>query len=124
VGWLWILLGFATGLALGLKFQQDEWLGGYSSLKRRLYRLGHISFFGLGAVNLMFHLTASGLPQGALTEAAAWLFIAGAVMMPACCGVMARQPKARPLFALPVLSLLAANAFTLFMVIKQCWRDS
>ncbi|HXR49058.1 MAG TPA: hypothetical protein VN784_16610, partial [Candidatus Limnocylindrales bacterium] len=56
LAWLWILLGFVTGMALGLFFHHENWLGGYGSFKRRMYRLGHISFFGLGAVNLLFWL--------------------------------------------------------------------
>ena len=48
LGWLWILLGFVSGMALGMFFHRENWLGGYGSFKRRMYRLGHISFFGLG----------------------------------------------------------------------------
>ncbi len=58
MAWLWILLGFVSGMALGMFFHGEKWLGGYGSFKRRMYRLGHISFFGLGAVNLLFYLTA------------------------------------------------------------------
>ena len=58
LAWLWILLGFATGMVLGMFFHGENWLGGYGSFKRRMYRLGHISFFGLGVVNLLFCLTA------------------------------------------------------------------
>src|SRR5215471_5817286 len=87
--WLGILFGFASGLALGLFFQRDDWLGGYASLKRRLYRLGHISCFGLGAVNLFFYFTALSLPAvGRALAIAAWAFIAGAISMPICCCLM------------------------------------
>jgi hypothetical protein len=57
VAWLWILLGFVSGMLLGLFFHHEKWLGGYASFKRRLYRFAHISFFGLGAVNLLLCLT-------------------------------------------------------------------
>jgi len=50
--WCGIVLGFLYGMVLGMFFRRDDWLGGYASLKRRMYRLGHISMFGLGAVNL------------------------------------------------------------------------
>ena len=123
LAWLWILLGFGSGLLLGLGFQRENWLGGYSSLKRRLYRLGHISFFGLGAVNLMFHLTAQTLPGNAtFLGLSSWLFVVGAVAMPVSCVVMAHQPKAKMLFAVPVLSLLGAGALTLWMVVENFWR--
>src|SRR5881397_2948507 len=66
IAWVWILLGFLSGFALGLNFHREDWLGGYGSYKRRLYRLAHISFFGLGVVNLCFYFTARALPfQGA-----------------------------------------------------------
>jgi hypothetical protein len=54
LAWLWILLGFVSGMVLGLFFHRENWLGGYGSFQRRMYRLGHISFFGLGAVNALF----------------------------------------------------------------------
>lgn len=57
LAWLWILLGFVSGMVLGLFFHRENWLGGYGSFRRRMYRLAHISFFGLGAVNLLFWLT-------------------------------------------------------------------
>jgi hypothetical protein len=61
--WIWVLGGFLTGMIMGLKFQDENWLGGYSSEKRRLYRLGHISFFGLAAINLMFYFTVRAIPE-------------------------------------------------------------
>ena len=39
LAWLWILLGFVTGMVLGLFFHHENWLGGYGSFKRRMYRL-------------------------------------------------------------------------------------
>lgn len=44
-------------IPLGLKFQRDGWLGGYASFAGRLIRLGHISFIGLGFLNIL--LTAN-----------------------------------------------------------------
>lgn len=117
LAWLWILLGFGTGMVLGLFFHGENWLGGYGSLKRRMYRLGHISFFGLGAVNLLFWLTLQEIPQpGPLTETASWGFMIGAVTMPVCCVVMAHFPKAHMIFAVPVLSLIAGGILTLILV--------
>lgn len=115
IAWLWIGLGFVSGLMLGLKFHREDWLGGYASFKRRLYRLAHISFFGLGAVNWMFHLTASGLSQNSAALAvAAGAFMAGAVTMPLSCVLMAHWPGLRLLFAVPVVSLLIGGSLTLW----------
>lgn len=119
LAWLWILLGFGTGMVLGLFFHGEHWLGGYASFKRRMYRLAHISFFGLGAANLLFWLTLQKIPQpGPLAEFASWAFLIGAITMPVCCVVMANFPKAHLVFALPVISLIAGGTLTLLEVAK------
>jgi hypothetical protein len=120
--WLWILLGFVSGLGLGLFFHRENWLGGYGSFQRRLYRLAHISFFGLGAVNLLFWLTLPRLatlePPAAVTIAS-WAFIIGGVAMPLCCVVMAHCPEAHLIFAVPVISLILGGALTLTILVRD-----
>lgn len=119
MAWLWILLGFVTGMVLGMFFHGENWLGGYNSFMRRMYRLGHISFFGLGVVNLCFYLTMQSL-SGANRSAgmASWSFIVGAITMPVSCVIMAHFPKAHAIFAVPVLSLIAGAVLTLMEVAK------
>ena len=120
LAWLWILLGFVSGMVLGLFFRDEHWLGGYASFKRRMYRLAHISFFGLGAVNLLFYFSVKSLPAGgSLAGFASWAFVVGAVAMPVCCVLMAHFPKAQLLFAVPVLSLIAGGALTLQFVAQS-----
>jgi hypothetical protein len=117
--WGGILLGFLSGMVLGLFFHRENWLGGYASFKRRLYRLAHISFFGLGVVNLLFCLTVQNFSlAGPLVHFASLAFITGAIAMPVCCVVMAHFPKAHMIFAVPVLSLIAGGILTLMEVIK------
>jgi len=117
--WAGITAGFVSGLLLGLGFDQDRWLGGYGSWKRRLYRLGHISFFGLALMNFVFYVTAQGLGEaGPWMGIASRAFIVGAVSMPLCCVLMAHRPKCRPLFAVPVLSLLGGATLTLLEVTR------
>ena len=119
LAWLWILLGFISGMALGMFFHGENWLGGYGSFKRRMYRLGHISFFGLGAVNLLFCLTVQNFSlAGSLIHFASLAFIVGAIAMPICCVVMAHFPKAHMIFAVPVVSLITGGILTLLEVIK------
>ena len=119
LAWLWILLGFVSGMVLGLFFRGENWLGGYASFKRRMYRLGHISFFGLGAVNLLFCLTVQNFSlAGPLLQFASWAFVIGAVAMPVCCAVMASFPKAHLIFSVPVVSLIAGGILTLLQIIK------
>lgn len=120
LAWLWIFLGFLSGMVLGLFFHRENWLGGYGSLKRRMYRLGHISFFGLGAVNLLFWLTLNQLAASSpYASWASWAFIVGALTMPLCCVVMAHFPKLHLIFTVPVVSLLLAGALTLTAVIRS-----
>jgi hypothetical protein len=118
--WLWILLGFASGMMLGLFFHREKWLGGYGSFPRRMYRLGHISFFGLGAVNLLFWLTPQRIAPAAsiaqIASWASWTFIVGGVTMPVCCLAMAHWPKARLAFAVPVLNLILGALLTLILL--------
>ena len=119
IAWLWLLLGFVAGMVLGMFFHGENWLGGYGSFKRRMYRLAHISFFGLGVVNLLFCLTAQTFSlAGQLVSIASWAFIAGAITMPVCCVVMAHFPKAHLIFAVPVISLITGGVLTFMEVIK------
>jgi len=120
LGWLWILLGFVSGMALGMFFHGENWLGGYGSFQRRMYRLGHISFFGLGAINLLFWLTMQRIaPSEPLAGIASWAFIVGAVTMPVCCVVMAHRPRAHLIFAVPVVSLIAGGVLTLILIFRD-----
>jgi len=118
LAWLWLFLGFVTGMVLGLFFHHEHWLGGYGSFKRRMYRLSHISFFGLGVVNLLYWLTAQNFSlTGPYASVASWAFIIGAITMPLCCVLMAHFPKARLSFAVPVVSLITGGALTLLMLL-------
>ncbi len=110
--WIGILLGMITGAGMGLLFDREEWMGGYGSWRRRLTRLGHISFFGLAVVNLAFVLTvdrmdaAAGELPPASVVLASYLLVAGAVLMPATCFLSAWSRGFRRLFAVPVGCLL------------------
>ncbi len=118
-GWIWILAGFLAGMGLGLRFHREEWLGGYGAHARRMLRLGHISFVGLGIVNILFALSGPGLRlEPPLARAASAALIAGAVTMPLCCGLMAWRRALWPLFTLPVTSLLVGAALVVIGVIR------
>jgi hypothetical protein len=120
LAWSWILLGFLSGAALGLFFHRENWLGGYASFKRRMYRLAHISFFGLGMVNFIFALTLKNFPAaGPLAQTASWLFIVGAITMPLCCVAMAHFPKVHFIFAVPVVSLILGGVLTLAQITEE-----
>lgn len=118
-GWSWIALGLISGMILGLFFQRPEWLGGYGALPRRMVRLGHISFIGLGILNIFFALTLPHARLGPAESAvASWGFVIGGISMPACCGLMAWRPVFQPAFAVPVISLITAASLTALGVIR------
>ena len=101
--WIGMLGGVLSGAILGLFFWKEEWMGGYGSWRRRLTRLGHISFFGLGFVNFFFGLTHHVVHFPARwAEVAAWAFLVGAVSMPSCCFLSAWKKPLRHLFPIPV----------------------
>ncbi|HTV13855.1 MAG TPA: hypothetical protein VME68_04010 [Acidobacteriaceae bacterium] len=105
-GWLGRLAGVISGAVIGLFFHREDWMGGYASYRRRLTRLGHISFFGLGFLNLLFAATARDLAlAGNALWVASWGLLLGAVTMPVCCFLAAWRKPWRRLFPLPVLSV-------------------
>jgi hypothetical protein len=110
-GWCGFLAGVVSGAAMGLFFHREDWMGGYGSYRRRLVRLGHISFFGLGLINILFGLTlrSSHLADDRLFYASTGLLI-GAVTMPACCFLTAWRKPFRHLFFIPVLSIFMGVA--------------
>jgi hypothetical protein len=112
-GWSLVLSGFATGAGLGLFFHQPDFLGGYSSFRRRIIRLGHISQAALGMMNVLYAL--SPWPLGGTY--AAWLagtcFTIGGISMPTVCFLTGWQERFRHLFFIPVIALVLAIAFTL-----------
>jgi hypothetical protein len=68
IGWISLAVGVATGLVMGLwsfdgPMATPAWLGEYGDTSRRLARLGHIAFIGLGLINI---LLAHELPQSSL----------------------------------------------------------
>jgi hypothetical protein len=103
--WFGFLLGGLMGALQGLFFYKSDWLGGYGSWPRRMTRLGHIAFFGLGFINLGFFLTARQFPALTGLEFPSVLLVTGAVAMPTICYLSAWKPAVRHLFFLPVLSI-------------------
>ena len=106
--WGGVLLGFLAGMIQGLFFHDENWFGGYSSWRRRLTRLGHISFFGIAIVNFAYFFS---IRVGAMPDPGSWpaiLLIVGAVTMPLVCYVSAFRKPLRHLFAVPVVALIGS----------------
>jgi hypothetical protein len=113
--WIGFLLGALAGATSGLFFDREDWLGGYADWRRRMVRLGHISFFGIGLLNLGFYLTveAVGIQEGIRIPAI--LLMVGAVAMPLVCYLSAHRKGFRHLFFVP------AGAVTLALALFT-WR--
>lgn len=108
--WVGFLGGCISGAIPGLFFHNNEWLGGYASWPRRLIRLAHISFFGIGFLNLGLGLTSHALNLS--TPLASTLMITGAITMPLLCYASAIRPAFRHLFFIPAGSTLIAVSCT------------
>lgn len=113
-GWTGFLGGVISGAIIGLKFHKETWLGGYASRERRMVRLGHISFFGIGMICLFYGLTLRAFHHGgSLALAGTLCLITALATMPSTCFLTAWRPAFRHLFFIPVLSAAAGIAIQL-----------
>jgi hypothetical protein len=113
-GWLAMLAGVFSGALVGLFFYAEDWLGGYNSYRRRLVRLGHISFFGLGFVNLFFATTVPAFHLHTVSlKIASVSFIVAVTSMPICCFLSAWRKPLRHLFPIPVAATVIGIVTTL-----------
>jgi hypothetical protein len=118
--WLALLLGILGGIAQGLFFHDENWLGGYGSWQRRCLRLAHLSLFALAFLNLLFVFSASYLHLS--DDDIVWcsrLFIAGLFTMPLVCYLSAIKKGFRHFFFIPVSSLLFATSIFIFKAILR-----
>jgi hypothetical protein len=107
-GWIAMLAGALSGAIIGLFFHREEWMGGYSSFRRRMTRLGHISFWGLGFMNMLFAFSVKALEPSTMDlRFASGAFILGLVTMPLCCFLTAWRKPFRYLFPVPVAAVVA-----------------
>ena len=113
IGWWLILLSFVTGAGIGLFFHREDFLGGYSSFRRRIVRLGHIALAALGMLNVIFSYSPWPLSGTTAASVASLAFIFGGIAMPAICFLTGWRERCRQLFFIPVLALLIAVSFTI-----------
>jgi hypothetical protein len=116
--WIAIFVGILSGMVTGLFFHKEDFLGGYESWPRRLMRLGHISFFGLGILNLLFALTSQSLEMTQGETYSSKLLVIGLITMPLVCYVAAFAKKFRVLFFIPVLSVLLAVGIFIWRIFQ------
>ena len=115
--WIGFLLGAIAGAITGLFFDHDTWLGGYSDWRRRMVRLGHISFFGIGLLNLGFFLTVETLAMTDGVRLPAYLLVVGAVTMPLVCYLSAYRKGLRHLFFVPAGTVTLALALVVWRLV-------
>ncbi len=102
-----MIFGVLSGAIIGLFFHKDQWAGGYNSFHRRMIRLGHISFIGLGFMNLMLGFTLLNINFSEFhTSIASFGILIGLITMPSCCLLSAWKKPFRHLFPIPVISVL------------------
>jgi len=117
--WIGFFLGCLAGAAAGLFFDDNDWLGGYGSWRRRMIRLAHIAFFGIGLLNLSFALTARYLGFATGLQPTSALLIVGAVAMPLVCYLSAWKMVFRHLFFIPAISVIVGIGFFLWRIFAQ-----
>src|SRR5262245_9708762 len=109
-GWLLVLSAFVTGAGLGLFFHREDFLGGYTSFRRRIIRLGHIAQAALGMMNVLYGLSpapsSDPLGHGATASVC---FMIGGVSMPLVCFLSGWKEGFRYFFFIPVASLIVAT---------------
>ncbi len=71
-----------------------------------MLRLGHISFFGIAIINLIYSLSITVFNIKIDTPYPSYLFLAGAITMPLVCFLSAYKKNFRHLFPIPVLCLV------------------
>jgi hypothetical protein len=107
VGWSSMIAGALSGAAIGLRFHEEAWMGGYASFRRRMVRLGHIAFFGLGIINVLFAVTLAVMPVAPLFALIGSIgFTIAVATMSACCFLTAWRPSFKALFPIPVAGVL------------------
>jgi hypothetical protein len=112
--WISFVMGVVTGLTLGLwsfdgPFPTPEWLGDYDSLSRRMTRLGHIAYFGLGFLTLLLAWELPKLTLDARQKTiAAKMMIFGNMFLPLTLFAASIYHPLKYLMPIPALCVLVA----------------
>ena len=118
-GWVFVLGGLVMGLVMGVMFQREDWLGGYSAFPRRMVRLAHVALVALGMLNIQYAQSSARLNlDPRLASLASWSFIAAAALMPGCCLWMAARRKHFEIFAAPIVCLATGLILTIGGIIQ------
>lgn len=114
-GWCWLLLGVVQAMLIGLFAFHDSWLGGYSSLPRRLLRLSHISFMALPLLNVLYGQQIDAIRMApAIRNLGSYAMIVAGISMPTVCLLTAANPFFELFFFIP------AGSFAIGIAIMAC----
>ena len=114
VAWTGFCLGVASGALMGLwafdgPLDVPGWIGKYGDTSRRLLRLGHIAFFGIGILNLLLVRELPLLQVGYRVKAvAAWCMNAANIFLPFTLIAAAVLAPLKYLLPLPVMGAVVA----------------
>ena len=114
--WIAFLFGGVSGAIPGLFFHSETWLDGYSSWARRMIRLAHISFFGIGALNLAFAVTVRAMDVQSVMIISI-LMIVGLITMPLVCYLSAWKMFFRNFFFIPASSVIVSIALFVWRIL-------
>jgi amino acid transporter len=87
-GWTSLAVGVGVGLVMGLwsfdgPLRPPAWIGEYGDTSRRLVRLGHIAFIGLGLIDILIERELVRSALGHRSRAiASWAMVIGNVILP------------------------------------------
>jgi len=120
IGWTSLAVGVAVGLVMGLwsfdgPLQPPAWIGAYADTSRRLVRLGHIAFIGLGVIDILIEreLARSGLGSRA-RAIASWSMVLGNVLLPITLFASAAYRPVKYFMAVPAGSVFLSLVLTAY----------
>ena len=125
VGWVSLAVGIGVGLIMGMwsfdgPVKTPGWLGEYSDTPRRLARLGHIAFIGLGMLNILVARELPNLTLGLRSRRiAAGTMNFGNVFLPLTLFAAAAFHPAKYAMALPATSVFIALTLVAVGVCRQ-----
>lgn len=105
---------------MGMGFARSDYLGGYSSERRRLVRLGHIACIALGFLQVLAALSLDQPGDVRLGRLITTCLLVGSFTMPVACLLCAWRGIHWPLFILPVTALSAGVSL---IVVNQSLDD-
>lgn len=126
IAWISLSIGALSGLFLGLwsfggPIPVPEMIGDYDTLPRRLLRLGHIAFFGLGILNLLLarQVSLSSMSDASARQALMAMNF-GNILLPLSLIAAAFFEPLKYFMSVPALSV----AFALSTTARTAVRDA